>query len=539
MVFLGTEYCGGSSRPVVFGRLLDFPTAASVDCDVSAADAATSLDEVRPRMPRKWKSHCVLNKGGSLARNAASADPAVVFTCTNQCGRSSKPSNTMRRKGHAEASRNGAMKETGRRQRRSWKRVLTRTAAGAATAFLGAATILHGGLSGVSAANPQCLTADAMIGGMRHYLVDWDQQLLHGANKTWTCEDFAQFLYNSRDRIQQELFYTYSNMTTVPTPKSVAKDGGEGGGEQDEVVSVSDAELPEGFGDLPWILSHVNKAASLVSASVHVNSGLGVIRQECFVEPAVHLLFFVSLRRVHQLMLNQLKYLWYLMQNTPEMYRGAATQWIMEASQVFRGDLDTTESIFEGWNPPNSTISDENPLTYEKHEKPKVFSIVELLRRQTFKETDFDRELVRATMRHVFSKNDIILELGAGTGDLSRWLNETGWVQSHAYDYSSDIELITFNNVHQLRADNYPPRLGDGDIPYDWILCLSEQCPMMLEPIQAKFSNLRDYTHKGVILQKDVLGVSDISPALVDANSEAYVEKGLAERYAVLVHAAA
>ena len=57
-------------------------------------------------------------------------------------------------------------------------------------------------------------------------------------------------------------------------------------------------------------MSHVNKAASLVSASIHVNSGLGVIRSECFRDPAVHLLFFVSLRRVHQLMLNQLKYLW-------------------------------------------------------------------------------------------------------------------------------------------------------------------------------------------------------------------------------------
>ena len=33
----------------------------------------------------------------------------------------------------------------------------------------------------------------------------------------------------------------------------------------------------------------------------------------------------------------------YMMQNTPEMYRGASTQWLLEASQVFRGDLDTTE----------------------------------------------------------------------------------------------------------------------------------------------------------------------------------------------------
>ncbi len=193
------------------------------------------------------------------------------------------------------------------------------------------------------------------------------------SNSSWTCLEFAQYLYSSRDRIQEELQYTFGNMTTIPPPS----------------VEGEEAKPPEGFGELPWIMSHVNKAASIVSASIHVNAGLGVIRGECFKEPAVHLLFFVSLRRVHQLMLNQLKYLWYMMQNTPEMYRGASSQWLQEAAQVFRGDLDTTESIFAGWNPPNITTenrTDSDLMVYRKYEREGVPTIVELLRRQTFKE---------------------------------------------------------------------------------------------------------------------------------------------------------
>ena len=62
-------------------------------------------------------------------------------------------------------------------------------------------------------------------------------------------------------------------------------------------------------------------------------------------------------------------------------------------------------------------------------------------------------------MRSVFNKNDLVLELGAGTGEVSLWLNETGWVQAHAYDYSKDIQLITFNKVHFLRY-----------VMHDWLL---------------------------------------------------------------------
>jgi len=201
-----------------------------------------------------------------------------------------------------------------------------------------------------------------------------------------------------------------------------------------------------------------------------------------------------------------------MMQNTPEMYRGASSQWLLEAAQVFRGDLDTTESIFTGWNPPNLTIEnrteDDLQLThYNKWQRPKVLTIVELLRRTTFSEVRWDpKTLTRGLMRQeIFARNDIILELGATSGEISRWLNETGWVQSHAYDYSDDIELITFSAVRHLDRGQKPALLGDGDVGFDWILCISEQCPNMLGDLGEEVGTL--YTQKGIVLDKTLLEV--------------------------------
>lgn len=41
-------------------------------------------------------------------------------------------------------------------------------------------------------------------------------------------------------------------------------------------MTTAGEEPAEGFGEIAWIMSHINKAASLVSAHTHVHSGLGV-----------------------------------------------------------------------------------------------------------------------------------------------------------------------------------------------------------------------------------------------------------------------
>jgi hypothetical protein len=64
---------------------------------------------------------------------------------------------------------------------------------------------------------------------------------------------------------------------------------------------------------------------------------------------------------------------------------------------------------------------------HKRYERDGVYTTIEMLRRDTFSEWSWDKEFMRKTMRHVFKKDDQILELGSHTGELSMWLNQTGW----------------------------------------------------------------------------------------------------------------
>jgi len=138
------------------------------------------------------------------------------------------------------------------------------------------------------------------------------------------------------------------------------------------------------------------------------------------------------------------------------------------------------------------------------------------------------------------------VELGAGTGEISSFLNETGWVQAHAYDYSRDIQLITFNSVHNIGQNVSIPLLGAGDVPYDWVLCLSIQCGEMLTGAP----NVGALANKGFVVDTTVVDVESMvkkpllkvgveleeSPKAKDIFEQegSGVEKG---RYQVLVRA--
>jgi len=94
-------------------------------------------------------------------------------------------------------------------------------------------------LSGVAASNPRCRTADAMLMGIQGYLRDWDNQLLTASDPTWKCQQFAEFIHASRDKIQAELSYTYGNMTTKPSSllNLEGANAQNADGQQDEAVS--------------------------------------------------------------------------------------------------------------------------------------------------------------------------------------------------------------------------------------------------------------------------------------------------------------
>lgn len=333
-----------------------------------------------------------------------------------------------------------------------------------------------------------------MINGMASFSRDWDQQVKHASNDTWVCQPYAEFIYSSRDTIQREIGYAYGNMT-----------------------SETDSE---GFGSIPWLMSYVNKAAMLNSAHVYIHSGLSVMRGECFQDPAIKLMFFVMLRRVHNLASNQLKYLWYVFQNTADIFRGAASQWMRETANTYKTDVETMQSVYSTWNPPNVTLSnrtDDDLPIFNRYDagKPGVFNIVELLRRDTFNEWNWDKELVKVLMRHIFTMDDTVLELGAGTGKISTWLNETGWVTAYPYEDAIEVDLVTFFKVPYLNA-TLPPML-DGStpdsLPYDWTLCISQQCAAYAGP---HWEGIKDMTVKGLVMSKEYLRGEDRWPTFLE-----------------------
>ena len=91
--------------------------------------------------------------------------------------------------------------------------------------------------AGVAASNPRCRTADAMLMGIQGYLRDWDNQLLTASDPTWKCQQFAEFIHASRDKIQAELSYTYGNMTTKPSSLLNLGNTQNADGQQDEAAS--------------------------------------------------------------------------------------------------------------------------------------------------------------------------------------------------------------------------------------------------------------------------------------------------------------
>jgi hypothetical protein len=156
---------------------------------------------------------------------------------------------------------------------------------------------------------------------------------------------------------------------------------------------------------------------------------------------------------------------------------------------------------------------------FEKSEN--VFSTVELLRKDTFKEWNEQKPLVKTAMRHVFAKNDQVLEIGAGTGSVSRWLNETGWVMAYAFDYAQDIEVVSFGRVKKMplpipHPDTtahagevlpvFVPLLGgEAEYPYDWFLCLNPQCLLAVERAGGWGPVAEKHLAKGVVVARNVL----------------------------------
>merc|ERR1712032_559863 len=120
-----------------------------------------------------------------------------------------------------------------------------------------------------------------------------------------------------------------------------------------------------------------------------------------------------------------------------------------------------------------------------------------MLRRATFHEWFVDTGMLRAALRGgVLPVGSSVADLGSGTGEYARWLNDTGLVDAFSYDGSADIELLTKKKVTHLNlvtTIRRPPK-------HNWVLLIEicEHIPAELHPIF--FQNVNSFAEDGIIL---------------------------------------
>lgn len=113
----------------------------------------------------------------------------------------------------------------------------------------------------------------------------------------------------------------------------------------------------------------------------------------------------------------------------------------------------------------------------EEHRKSEdgSYSSFEYLRRQTFNGWVLDKGLMRGFLRHClkpvygFAAKRSVGDFGAGGGQYSAWLNDTGLVEALAFDNTMAVKDITGGAVQEV--DLMQPEL-DLQRKFDWVMCL-------------------------------------------------------------------
>merc|ERR1719420_1792637 len=105
--------------------------------------------------------------------------------------------------------------------------------------------------------------SEALIGAVDMHLDEWDSQIEIGLNSSYNCSTFLEFIYLSRDRIRLQLEYIRGNFSA-----------------EDELFKAQGEEGQS----TTWAMIHMSKAASLLSAHIHIHGVLAGARRECLSE---------------------------------------------------------------------------------------------------------------------------------------------------------------------------------------------------------------------------------------------------------------
>eukprot|EP00439_Symbiodinium_sp_Y106_P047615 s878_g6.t1 len=148
--------------------------------------------------------------------------------------------------------------------------------------------------------------------------------------------------------------------------------------------------------------------------------------------------------------------------------------------------------------------------------KDGVYSSFEYLRRQSFNEWPVDKGLLRGLLRHILkprygtAPRVSVGDFGAGGGQYSLWLNDTGLVEALALDATEAVSDITGGSVSQVdltKASLDLARRFDHDsasmpiAPADWILCLDVVSLLPEGKVAPLLQNIgRHLEHGGLVL---------------------------------------
>lgn len=133
------------------------------------------------------------------------------------------------------------------------------------------------------------------------------------------------------------------------------------------------------------------------------------------------------------------------------------------------------------------------------HEAHGMFINSTVIYRTLFPESAIvDKGLLRNLLR-IFPYGSSVADFGALDGQYSKWLNDTGWVTSYAFDGVDGVSELTGGAVTQVdlaEALHIPWRPE----PFDWVLCLevAEHIPPDRESVF--LSNLARHSRQGLIL---------------------------------------
>jgi len=164
----------------------------------------------------------------------------------------------------------------------------------------------------------------------------------------------------------------------------------------------------------------------------------------------------------------------------------------------------------------NGLASQKFPLYAHWHRSHNgVLSSFEYLRRHVFGGWTLDKGLLRGLLRHVWQPGYGELprvsvgDFGAGGGRYSEWLNETGLVESFAFDAVQSVSDISGGRVQEVDLAS-PVTLWRT---FDWVICLEVLQHMPQKKVATLLQNLRRHTKFGIV-------VSWTSPPIAQAGIE-------------------